>query len=636
MIDLAQLLCGVAAFALALPALYLGVLSVAAVLPRTGRGNCVSSQCRESPSIAVLIPAHNEEKLIGDTLRAVFGSVYPQEKFQVFVIADNCSDGTCAAAESCGATVAQRSDLLNRGKGYALDWFIRGWKESLQKFNVIAVVDADTIVDPYFLAEVGRAIGVRGGDVVQGYYGVANLESGWRASLAEVAFAVSHHLRPLGRNRLGASAGLKGNGMAFRSEVLLERGWPAHSIVEDLEFGLLLLREGIRIEYLPEARVFAEMVTDPGASDRQRVRWEGGRFQILRQEALRLLVESVRRRDLRLVESLIDLICPPLGLYSGFLIVVAGIGVGGRIGVLWGAASFCLAVVCLHVLLAMWHRGVTAAVWRSLLVVPFFLLRKIPVYLQLSVKGAGSTWVRTLRNGECAPPKYKIFAACGRGNPKAWLLRDRCNEMGLIFYARFAVIGKRIVDILGSLGALCVLSPVMLLAALLIKLEDGGPVLFRQVRIGLHGQRIQIFKFRSMRTNAERVRMGLECSNQHEVGVTFKMRRDPRVTRIGRLIRKYSIDEMPQFLNVLRGDMALVGPRPALPREVACYNATQLRRLIVKPGISCLWQIQGRADIDFEGQVRLDLEYIHKFSILRDIVILVKTIPAVLQARGAY
>ena len=195
---------------------------------------------------------------------------------------------------------------------------------------------------------------------------------------------------------------------------------------------------------------------------------------------------------------------------------------------------------------------------------------------------------------------------------------------------------KRALDVCGALGALALLSPIMLITALLIKLEDGGPILFRQVRVGKDGRKIRVYKFRSMVTNAEKVRSNLDAGNHHGAGVTFKMRRDPRVTKVGRWIRKFSVDEMPQFLNVLEGDMSLVGPRPALPREVACYDAFQLRRLTVKPGISCLWQIEGRADIDFEGQVKLDLKYIHTSSIWSDIVILLKTVPAVVLARGAY
>ena len=196
---------------------------------------------------------------------------------------------------------------------------------------------------------------------------------------------------------------------------------------------------------------------------------------------------------------------------------------------------------------------------------------------------------------------------------------------------------KRALDLSGALAALCLFAPVFVVTALLIKLEDHGPVFFCQPRVGAGGRLFRMWKFRSMRVDAEQIKDQLLAANQHgQAGVTFKMQNDPRVTRIGKWIRKLSIDEFPQFYNVLRGEMSLVGPRPPLSREVAAYKASHLRRLRVKPGITCLWQIGGRADIDFEGQVRLDLEYIRSSSALYDIVILLKTLPAVIFGKGAY
>ncbi|MEI7911772.1 MAG: sugar transferase [Verrucomicrobiota bacterium] len=196
---------------------------------------------------------------------------------------------------------------------------------------------------------------------------------------------------------------------------------------------------------------------------------------------------------------------------------------------------------------------------------------------------------------------------------------------------------KRGLDIGGALAAMCLFAPIFLVTALLVKLEDGGPVFFGQNRVGAGGRLFRMWKFRSMRVNAEQLKDQLLQANQHgQAGVTFKMKDDPRVTRIGKWIRKLSIDEFPQFYNVLRGEMSLVGPRPPLPREVAAYKASHLRRLRVKPGITCLWQIGGRANIDFEGQVRLDLQYIRSSSAWYDVVILLKTLPAVIFGKGAY
>lgn len=195
---------------------------------------------------------------------------------------------------------------------------------------------------------------------------------------------------------------------------------------------------------------------------------------------------------------------------------------------------------------------------------------------------------------------------------------------------------KRMVDIVGSLGALIAFSPIFLVVSILIKLEDRGPIFFKQTRVGKCGKLFGMWKFRSMVPNADKLKDELLEDNQHGDGVTFKMKDDPRITKIGKWIRKLSIDEFPQFYNVLRGDMSLVGPRPPVPREVASYKAAHLRRLRVKPGITCLWQVAGRSEIDFEGQVRLDLEYIHSVGFFTDIMILLKTVPAVLLGKGAY
>jgi exopolysaccharide biosynthesis polyprenyl glycosylphosphotransferase len=199
-----------------------------------------------------------------------------------------------------------------------------------------------------------------------------------------------------------------------------------------------------------------------------------------------------------------------------------------------------------------------------------------------------------------------------------------------------AHVTKRTLDIVGSGCALLGLAPLFGFIALWIKLEDGGPILFRQIRVGRYGREFKMLKFRSMRVDAEARLKELLAKNQHTGGITFKIKNDPRVTRIGKWIRKFSLDELPQFWNVFRGDMSLVGPRPPVPREVALYTLADRRRLAVKPGITCIWQISGRAEIDFPGQVQLDVRYIESRSLWQDIKILCKTVPAVLTGSGAY
>ena len=195
--------------------------------------------------------------------------------------------------------------------------------------------------------------------------------------------------------------------------------------------------------------------------------------------------------------------------------------------------------------------------------------------------------------------------------------------------------GKRALDLLGSCVGLLLSAPLMLAMAIVIKLESRGPVFYRSTRIGRNGRPFTFLKFRSMVDGADRHRHHLTHLNECD-GPVFKINRDPRVTRIGRFLRTTSIDELPQFVNVLRGDMSLVGPRPPLPEEVDQYEPWQMRRLDVRPGITCLWQISGRSRIGFREWMRLDLEYIRHQSFWLDVQILLRTLPAVLSREGAY
>ena len=195
--------------------------------------------------------------------------------------------------------------------------------------------------------------------------------------------------------------------------------------------------------------------------------------------------------------------------------------------------------------------------------------------------------------------------------------------------------GAKALALVASFLALVLLSPLFLLIAILIKLEDRGPVFFRQTRVGQFGREFTMLKYRSMCLDAEERLKELLARNRHRDGVTFKIADDPRITRVGKWLRKFSFDELPQLYNVLIGDMSLVGPRPPVPREVALYSLGDRRRLLVKPGITCIWQISGRSEIDFSGQVLLDVKYIETHSFWVDIKILAKTVPAVLSGKGA-
>lgn len=213
---------------------------------------------------------------------------------------------------------------------------------------------------------------------------------------------------------------------------------------------------------------------------------------------------------------------------------------------------------------------------------------------------------------------------------------DEIPAMRLTFVADdYRLVVKRVFDVCAAAGGLIVLSPLLLVCALLVRLSGPGPVLFTQQRYGYNRRQFRMFKFRTMVVDAEAMQASLEAQNEAQ-GPVFKIRRDPRITPIGRLLRKTSLDELPQLINVLKGDMSIVGPRPLPIRDVSRFSeARLLRRFSVRPGITCLWQVTGRSDTSFDQWVQLDLAYIDNWSLALDARILIKTVPAVLAGTGA-
>ncbi len=195
---------------------------------------------------------------------------------------------------------------------------------------------------------------------------------------------------------------------------------------------------------------------------------------------------------------------------------------------------------------------------------------------------------------------------------------------------------KRSVDLAVATPILLVFAPLLLALGLITKLYDGGPMFFRQVRIGRWGKPFLCYKIRTMVVNADSIKWKVEALNHHSDSITFKSAIDPRITPLGAILRKTSLDELPQLINIVLGQMSLVGPRPAVPNEVIKYGGRDYLRLLVKPGLTCIWQVSGRGDVDFAGQVSMDLEYVRRRSAWLDTKLVLKTIPAVLSMRGAY
>jgi len=226
------------------------------------------------------------------------------------------------------------------------------------------------------------------------------------------------------------------------------------------------------------------------------------------------------------------------------------------------------------------------------------------------------------------------FLGLYRARPYLWSL----NSRGVLTFSTTpgegALAIKRLVDLSGAAILLVLAAPIMALTALAIRLSDKGPAIFEQTRVGQNGRPFRFFKFRSMVVNASQNRDLAHLNEQQ--GPVFKIKKDPRVTRLGSYLRRSSLDELPQLWNVLRGDMSLVGPRPPLPAEVVHYERWQLRRLSMKPGLTCIWQVSGRSEVDFESWMRQDLEYIDNWSLSLDFKLLAQTVPAVLSGSGAH
>jgi cellulose synthase/poly-beta-1,6-N-acetylglucosamine synthase-like glycosyltransferase len=374
--------------------LYLVVLTIAAFRFRK-RADANARPLR----MAVVIPAHNEEMQIGNTIKAVHRSIYPEDCCRVMVIADNCEDETAAAAKSAGAKVVERSDLSLRGKGQALDWFFREQHQVLASFDAIAIIDADTEMDENFLKEISATLSIPQVSVAQGYYGVSNSAESWRTALMTAALAVFHHVRPAGRNRLGGSAGLKGNGMAFRAEILKRYGWPAYSVVEDLEFGAIMLLDRIRVQYNPDAIVRAEMAATGKQAESQRRRWEGGRLKVFRKLAPKLFRKWVKERQFCYFDGVMDLLIPPLSaivLALGILLA-ASLWISQFIALL---LSFAFLGIAFYVASGLVLKRAPFAVWLYLMAAPFFVLWKVPLYIGMLKGKGGSEWVRTQRKSE--------------------------------------------------------------------------------------------------------------------------------------------------------------------------------------------------------------------------------------------
>ncbi len=347
----------------------------------------------------VIVPAHDEERGIAATVASLLAAQYPPELRRVVVVADNCTDRTAVRATEAGAVVVERNDPARRGKGYALAHaFERVLREG--RADAVVVVDADTTVGSNLLQVLDARLQA-GARAVQVHYGVANRQASWRTRLMHIAFTLFHDVRSRARERFGASAGLRGNGMAFPLVTLHEVPYDAFSLVEDVEYGIRLGLAGHRVQYAGEAQVLGEMVSSERGSRSQRQRWEGGRWALARRQARQLLGEALRRRSVVLLDLAADLLVPPLTYVA--LAAVGGAGASAvwvalGHGAWWSLAPWCVALagLAVYIIRGVWLSGTGMRGILDLLWVPVYLVWKLTLARRAS-SAHEREWVRTTR-----------------------------------------------------------------------------------------------------------------------------------------------------------------------------------------------------------------------------------------------
>lgn len=383
---------------LAVSSLYLVVLALASIgQGRTPAPETVAGQAR----IVVLIPAHDEELLVGRCIRSLVAQSYPRDLYRIVVIADNCSDLTAAVAREAGAAVLVRDDPDARGKGHALRWAIDTVLPDPTGPDAIVVVDADSVADSNFLAAMAAELD-RGREVVQADYSLLEGPGGHTSDMMAAGFLLFHRVRFRGRARLGMAANLVGNGMLFSTRVLAAHPWSAFTAVEDLEYSIGLRLAGIRPRFAPAARIAGPGPASGAGAVRQRMRWEGGRFHVVRRQMPPLIRAAVARGDLSLLDAAIDLSTPPLGLLTlgaiaGALLSMAAASAG--LVPWWAALPWVMAaaLVPAFVVIGLWSVGETARLWRVARGAPLYLAWKLMAYARL-VRGYDvRRWDRTDR-----------------------------------------------------------------------------------------------------------------------------------------------------------------------------------------------------------------------------------------------
>jgi cellulose synthase/poly-beta-1,6-N-acetylglucosamine synthase-like glycosyltransferase len=386
---LAFLVAPVAA-SLAAIAAYLIGLSVAAVAARPA-----PPPSRRSRRFALLVPAHDEAAVIERLVASLRALTYPMDAYDVLVVADNCSDATATLARAAGAMVHERRDLALRGKGHALRWLLDRVRAA-GAYDAYIVFDADSVVAPDFLSRMDARLAA-GSVVIQSHYAVLNADAAPAAALRAAALASLHYLRPLGRSALGLSCGLKGNGMCFEAKTLDRVGWNSVGLAEDVEMHLALIRNGIRVDFAPEAIVRAEMPESFAAARSQNMRWEAGRLAAIRHEVIPLLRHGIARRDMVVIDAAIEQLIPPLSLAVTAAGASAAAGLVAGSPLVAGLGLFALCGLVMHVVAGLIATSAPRTTYLALARAPLYVVWKATLYVRALAAPAGQPWLRTKR-----------------------------------------------------------------------------------------------------------------------------------------------------------------------------------------------------------------------------------------------
>lgn len=387
---------------LALPVVYVCLISVSALIQDRKHTILTTSDALQATPhtfFAVIVPAHNEELVLGTLLESLSLIAYPEERYTVHVVADNCTDKTAQLARQfTDVQVHERFDQEKRGKGYALNWIWQTLEEKQQKYDAYVVFDADSVVIPTFLQTMDREL-MRGAEVLQGYHTVLNATDSPGTALRLIAFTLVNHIRPLGRNGIGGSSTLTGNGMCFTYPILQRYPWQAFGITEDYQYYLSLVQQGIRIQYVPDAIVRSQMPVTFEQMRTQDVRWEASAPQQSQLHvAWQLLQASLRTRSLLQIEAIAELLTPPLSLLVAgcLLVLVASLLLLSPLHVVFGL--LLVAGVSFYIATGLYLLRAPSAVYKALLHAPGFILWKLRVFFVLSRSSKHTKdWVRTAR-----------------------------------------------------------------------------------------------------------------------------------------------------------------------------------------------------------------------------------------------